>query len=428
MKRLAYCAALAVVALFAPLLAARAQPGEPSGRARRRQPVAAAPAIPLAADGYCVVTLRDQRQWQPGDPRIAVIFDGRIYRFAANRQLAIFAAAPTVYAPVLSGDCLTTFAETGQRVPGTIQLGVVQGGRLHFFADADARRRFLADPAKYADADVADGGRCLVTRVDRQREVPGLPETAVLCGGLRRLFAGAHEQSLYLRNSARYDAESRSPAPSQMTAVGQVAQLPPEYAAALGASSADAAAPRKGSSTASTPASGQDTVNNEPMLGGYCPVTIQQRGIWVRGRYEDRVELNGFVFYTAGQEEQAAFQADPAQFVPVLGGECAVSLLDLGQKVRGSIFHAAEFEGRLFLFASAEHKVAFKQAPARYAAVDVAAHGECVVTLAETGRHLPGFPQYVVWHEGLLYRFVGEQEKVKFLAAPEKYAVQTSEQ
>jgi YHS domain-containing protein len=426
MNRLAYRAALAILASLALQRSACAQPAE-SEREPRRPPAAQAPAIPLAAEGFCVVTLHDQRAWQQGDPRVAVVFDGRIYRFATGRELEIFAAAPTVYAPVLGGDCLTTFAETGQRVPGKIQLGVVQGGRLHFFADADARSKFLADPARYADADVADDGRCLVTRVDRQREVQGLPETAVLSGGLRRLFAGAYEQSLYLQNPARYDAESSSPTPGQAVAVGQVAQLPPEVAAAV-APAADATARRKAASTASESGGDEADLSNEPMIGGYCPVAIRQRGVWVRGRYEDRVELNGLVFYTAGKKEQAAFQANPAQFMPVLGGECPVSLLDLGQKVRGSIYHAAEFEGRLFLFSSAENKAAFKQAAARYASVDVAAHGECVVTLAETGRHLPGFPQYIVWHEGLLYRFAGEEEQAKFLAAPEKYAVEKSEQ
>jgi YHS domain-containing protein len=135
------------------------------------------------------------------------------------------------------------------------------------------------------------------------------------------------------------------------------------------------------------------------------------------------VALPGLVFFTAGPEERAAFLENPAQYIPVLGGECAVSLLDLGQKVRGSIFYAAEFEGRLFLFSSAEHKATFKLAPARYASADVAAHGECVVTLAETGRHLPGFPEYAVWHEGLLYRLAGEKEKATFLADPAKFAV-----
>lgn len=418
--------AVAVLASLSPHQHVSAQSGERDGRESRRPAAAQAPAIPLAADGYCVASLRDQRAWQPGDPRIAVVFDGRIYQFAGGRQLAIFAAAPTVYAPVLSGDCLTTFAETGERVPGKIQLGVVQGGRLHFFADAQARRKFLDEPAKYANADIADGGRCLVSRVDKQREVQGLPETAVLSGGLRRLFAGAYEQSLYLQNPAVYDAKSSSPAPGPTISVGQLAQLPPEFAAAA-APAVDATELRKAPSTASESGGDEAALSNEPMIGGYCPVAIRQRGVWVRGRYEDRVELNGLVFFTAGKQEQAAFQADPAQFMPVLGGECPVSLLDLGQKVRGSIYHASEFEGRLFLFSSAENKAAFKLAAARYASVDVAAHGECVVTLADTGRHLPGFPQYVVWHEGLLYRFAGEAEQAKFLAAPEKYAVQKSE-
>jgi YHS domain-containing protein len=160
----------------------------------------------------------------------------------------------------------------------------------------------------------------------------------------------------------------------------------------------------------------------DPVMGGYCPVTIHRRGTWVRGRYVDRAELDGLLFFTAGPAERDAFLADPALFIPALGGDCPVSLVDSGQHVRGSIFHAAQYRDRFYLMADAERKAAFAADPSRYANVDVAAGGDCVVTLAEENRRQPGFAEYAAWHAGKLYRFAGPDEKEKFLAAPEKYA------
>jgi YHS domain-containing protein len=162
----------------------------------------------------------------------------------------------------------------------------------------------------------------------------------------------------------------------------------------------------------------------EPAMGGYCPVTFREKGAWVRGRYDERVEIDGVVFFTAGAAERDALLADPAKYMPVLAGNCAVSLVDDAQQARGSTFHAAQFEGRLFLFADAERKATFKEQPLRYASIDVAASGACVVTLKDGGKNTPGLAEYAVWYNGLLYRFLGPDEKAKFLATPDKYAEQ----
>jgi YHS domain-containing protein len=101
-----------------------------------------------------------------------------------------------------------------------------------------------------------------------------------------------------------------------------------------------------------------------------------------------------------------------------------VSLVDDGERVRGSIFHASEYQGRLFLFADAQRKSAFKANPERYAMVDVAAAGACVVIQKDEGRTVPGQAKFAAWHAGLVYRFTGLAEKKKFLGAPEQYAVE----
>jgi YHS domain-containing protein len=388
-------------------------------------PAQAEPAtLPLAAGGYCVTSLRDRREWIPGDMAVGVQFDGRNYAFASARQRDIFMAAPAVYAPVLSGDCPVTFAETGQRIPGKVEFGVVHGGRIYFFATNEARTKFAADPAKFASADLADGGRCIVSRVESRREVAGLPETAVLVGGMRRLFAGAYEQRLYLQQPKRYDPASTAPPATAIVAVA----TPAPGSVGSWKSAADGAANKPAEPTlADSPAGGAPTpadasMTAEPAMGGYCPVTFHEKGAWVRGRHDARAEIDGVVFFTAGTAERDALLADPAKYLPALAGNCAVSLVDDGQNVRGSTFHAAQFEGRLYLFVDAERKATFKEQPRRYASIDVAASGACVVTLKDGGKNTPGLAEYAVWYNGLLYRFLGPEEKAKFLAAPDKYA------
>jgi YHS domain-containing protein len=391
---------------------------------------------PLAADGYCVVALRDQKQWLRGDPRLAAQFDGRQYLFSGPRERQIFVAAPIEYAPVLSGDCPVTLAESGQRMAGKVEFGVVQSGRLHFFASAEAREKFVADPAAYANADLADNGKCLVSRVEYGRDVAGLPETAVVVNGMRRLFAGAYEQRLYLQQPGRYDAVSSAPpassaAPSAGDAVGPLAGgWRPSTAgeSPTGEPSADAPADEISADGSAGGSRGAEPgIHAEPVMGGYCPVTLKTKGLWVRGRYDNRAVLGDLVFLTAGPAEQETFLADPTPFIPALGGDCPVSLVDFGEKVRGSTFHSAEYHGRLYFFADTDQKEAFRAQPERYASIDVAADGACVVTLKELGESRPGFAEFAAWHDGLLYRFVGPEEKAKFLTAPNDYMAPNDE-
>lgn len=416
-----------------------------------------APALPLIADGYCLVRLHDQQQWVQGDPRIAAAFDGRQYLFAGVRERDIFAAAPTVYAPVLSGDCVVTFAETGRRVPGVVQFGMLYGGRTYFFADEPARARFVAQPSRFVDADLADGGKCIVSRLEARQDVAGLPETAVLTGGMRRLFAGAHQQQRYLQNPAAYEGGGAA-AVSGLTdlhassgtwrpaAAGSVPEAAPGTASqpapsnsrqpsqspgaqALGAQSPGAQPPGAQPPSAQSPNShdghqgGEIPLPSDPAMGGYCPVSIRRRGAWVRGRYEDRVTVDALEFFTAGPAERAEFMATPTAFIPAMGGDCPVSRVDLGEKVRGSIYHAWDYQGRLYLFADAERRAAFQANPAKYASADLAAAGACVVTLAEQGKTEPGLAEIAVWHNGMLYRFASEPQRAKFLATPDKYLV-----
>ena len=150
-------------------------------------------------------------------------------------------------------------------------------------------------------------------------------------------------------------------------------------------------------------------------------MSIRENGVWIRGRYDYRVELADLVLLTAGATEHDALLHDPVKYIPALSGDCAVTFVDDGQRVRGSIFHAAEYHGRLFLFADAQRKSTFKADPERYASVDLAAGGACRVTQLDEARTAPGLAEFAAWHGGLVYYFAGVDQKEKFLAAPERY-------
>jgi YHS domain-containing protein len=377
--------------------------------------------LPLALGGYCVVTLRDRQQWQPGDARLAATFDGQSYRFASVRERDIFSASPQSYAPMLSGDCPVTLSETGKRVPGRLECGVLHEGRLSFFANDSLRRKFFEQPQQYDDIDLALGGLCPVSRRNSHRDVSGIPETATIHHGLRFFFSSAHERSVFLSSPTRYDGSEGG--------VGvNVLDLPlssSTNSAAAGSMQAGARGLKKKGAAKNRPTSEEQDVilSAVPAMAGYCPVTLKQQGAWVRGRYEYRVDLGKQVFLTAGSKEKEAMLADPLAFMPVLGGDCPVTHLTRNERVRGSVFHAVEFEGRLFLLADADRKAAFKANPARFIEADVAEGGVCIVSLLDGGEKRPGLPEFSTWHEGKVYRFAGQEQKNKFLANPERYMI-----
>jgi YHS domain-containing protein len=388
--------------------------------ANRWDPRAQAKPVPPALGGYCVVSLRDRQQWQPGDEHFSIFFDGRRYQFASVRERDIFAASPLTYVPALGGDCLVTFGETGQRVTGELDHGVLHGSRLMFFACRSDRDYFLKDPAQFADADLALGGRCIVTRRDYGREVAGIPETVAIYRGMRYFFASAHDRGLFLKNPSRYDGSASgedAPSPDQ-----QANEATSEEAGSRAQPWPDANKQAEGDQAPQRSDEQDVILGSLPAIMGYCPVTLRRDGAWVRGRYDYRIEFGDLVFLAAGPRERDALEADPAKFVPALGGDCVVTYVARDERVRGSVYHAFEYDGRLFLFADAERKAVFKASPDKYASADWAAAGLCVVTRTEEGRDVQGMAEHATWRQGKLYRFAGADQKQKFLANADKYA------
>lgn len=156
-------------------------------------------------------------------------------------------------------------------------------------------------------------------------------------------------------------------------------------------------------------------------LEGYCPVSLRTINKWIKGLPSIQAVFDGQAYYFANQEGKKMFLADPAKYVPVLGGDSVVRLVKQGRRVSGNIHHATFHEGRLFLFANEEGKETFLANPSAYADADLAYGGNCVVCRLNMGQTVAGRPELTVIHKGLRYRFPAVGQRDQFLVNPQKY-------
>jgi YHS domain-containing protein len=144
------------------------------------------------------------RQWIKGDPNNAVVYDGKAYYFPGAEQVAMFNQDPLKYVPVLGGNDVVYFAETGKRMEGKPSFGIVYQDRNYFFASEDNKKKFQSNPESFADVDLALGGECIVCRVDMNQRVPGSPDVTVMHKGIRYQFPGEDQKAMFTRSPARY--------------------------------------------------------------------------------------------------------------------------------------------------------------------------------------------------------------------------------
>ncbi len=159
---------------------------------------------PLALQGYCPVCITSMKKWVAGKPEFAVVYDGHTYLFPGDDQKRMFQADPAKYTPALHGDCIVCAVDMKKRVPGSVNFAQFHGDRLFLFPSEAQRKMFNADPAKYADADLALGGKCAVCKVEMKQDVSGKPEYTIHYQGLRYLFPGPDQMKMFQANPGKY--------------------------------------------------------------------------------------------------------------------------------------------------------------------------------------------------------------------------------
>ena len=181
---------------------------------------------------------------------------------------------------------------------------------------------------------------------------------------------------------------------------------------------------RGSASRGSTTTRGSDSrTAAKPGLDGFCPVCIIEMKKWVKGDPAVRATYDGKTYYFPGEKQKQMFLAAPAKYVPALGGDCAVCLVNMGKRVAGSVYHSALHEQRLYLFPNKEIQQEFVANHRKYGDADLTLGGECSVCRVEMGKGVAGKPQFAEIHKGLRYLFPSAEQQKMFAANPAKYEV-----
>jgi YHS domain-containing protein/thiol-disulfide isomerase/thioredoxin len=107
-------------------------------------------APPLAFDGYCPVSMRNQWKWVPGNPQYGIVHLGRTYWFAGPEEQKQFWTDPTRYAPAMSGNDPVMAIDHQQQIEGKREHSLDYDGLFYMFASEATLQQFAANPAKYA--------------------------------------------------------------------------------------------------------------------------------------------------------------------------------------------------------------------------------------------------------------------------------------
>ncbi len=156
-------------------------------------------------------------------------------------------------------------------------------------------------------------------------------------------------------------------------------------------------------------------------LSGYSPVSLHSSGAWSKGDPSLIATFDGKTYAFVNDAERQAFAADPARYVPVLGGDCVVAYAQHGQRVPGSVQHASVQGERLYIFSTPDARAMFAASPASFVNADLAYGGNCVVCAVGMGQAMPGRPEITTVHKGLRYQFPSPDQQREFLANPAKY-------
>jgi YHS domain-containing protein len=112
----------------------------------------------IAVSGYCAVSLVEERKLVKGRSEHAVVHEGRAYHFTSPAASERFRQQPARFIPWSGGTCPVTQLEQGLAKPGNPRWGVLYAGRLFLCASDQDRRRFVANPGRFADQQIARAG------------------------------------------------------------------------------------------------------------------------------------------------------------------------------------------------------------------------------------------------------------------------------
>jgi YHS domain-containing protein len=156
----------------------------------------------IALSGFCPVTLVSDKRLVPGQAEYTVTHEGRLYRFASLLTFNLFSRDPQRYVPVNHGNCPVAQLDRGKTQPGNPKYGVLYHGRLFLCASDSNRRRFLQEPVRYAEVDLADDGFCPHCLAQSGLVVRGDPRCDLSEQGRRYWFPDTSHRDAFLSAKA----------------------------------------------------------------------------------------------------------------------------------------------------------------------------------------------------------------------------------
>jgi len=119
--------------------------------------------IEAAFSGNCLVSLVDDRVFRMGDTATPLNHRGTILNFASAEHRQRFESDPERYWPLWDGYCPVSLADEKVRRPGSLKSAVMYKGRLVLLANADHQASFTENPRLYQQL------------VDEQAALRGVP-------------------------------------------------------------------------------------------------------------------------------------------------------------------------------------------------------------------------------------------------------------
>jgi YHS domain-containing protein len=104
-------------------------------------------------------------------------------------------------------------------------------------------------------------------------------------------------------------------------------------------------------------------------LDGYCPVTLRDGMKWQKGDRQQLAIHRGRTYFFAGPPERESFLRNPDAYAPMLSGYDPVRLAQRGEAVEGKRAYGLRTpDGRIVLFADEQALEQYKKSPGAYTA------------------------------------------------------------
>ncbi|HVJ66386.1 MAG TPA: thioredoxin family protein [Caulifigura sp.] len=104
----------------------------------------------------------------------------------------------------------------------------------------------------------------------------------------------------------------------------------------------------------------------EPMLLGYCPVTLSNSRKWEKGVPQFAGTFRGQTYFMSTEEALRDFQLNPQRYAPQFLGCDPVVVAKNDRAVPGSTRYAAFYDDDLYLFSNDDNRKQFKSDPDKY--------------------------------------------------------------